>query len=311
MVLRRSSPLALLTAAIAAPRQVTTPPVLAARTATLTLPTVLEAKLPNGLTILVSRNAEVPIVEGRLILDGGARMPDTPPGLASLTATVLTEGAGGRDARALNDAIEFLGARVTASGGWENFTLSLRAPKRNIDGAMGILADVVLRPTFASADVSRQRDLRIAALIRAKDQPGTVANLVFFRNVFPVGHPYHLELGGDSSSVAHIDSAAVRRLWNRATDPRRATLILTGDVTLAEATAWATKHFGGWTSPPTPTDAALARGKPSPRASVAAACRISQPRVITWSTSPAPRSRSSSSVARGSTAARPTIRALS
>lgn len=228
--------------------QVTTAPALGASPA-LRLPTVERSVLPNGLTILVSRNAEVPIVEGRLIIDGGARLPNTPPGLASFTGTMLTEGAGGRDALKLNEEIEFLGARLTATAGWETFSLSVRAPKRNIDAAMGLMADVLLRPTFASADIKRQRDLRIAAFIRAKDQPGTVANRVFYRNVFPATHPYHLDLAGDSASIAKIDSAAVRNLWQRAADPRRATLILTGDVTTAEATAWASGHFGSWTAP--------------------------------------------------------------
>lgn len=251
--------------------QVTTPPTLAAAP-TLVLPAVQRSALPNGLTILVSRNAEVPIVEGRLIIDGGARLPDTPAGLASFTGTMLTEGAGGRDALKLAEEIDFLGARVSAGAGWENFTLSMRAPKRNVDAAMALLADVLLKPTFASADAKRQRDLRIAALLRAKDSPGTVANRVFYRNVFPAAHPYHVELGGDSASIARIDSAAIRNYWQRATDPRRATLILTGDVTPAEATVWATRHFGTWAAP------ATSATKPAP--STVAAAPQSATRVI-------------------------------
>jgi zinc protease len=250
--------------------QVTTAPTLAAAPV-LTLPTVSRSTLPNGLTLLVSRNAEVPIVEGRLIIDGGARLPDATPGLASFTGTMLTEGAGGRDALKLAEEIDFLGARVGANGGWENFTLTLRAPKRNVDAAMALMSDVLLKPTFASADIKRQRDLRLAALTRAKDNPGAVANRVFFRNVFPAGHPFHVDLAGDSTSLMQIDSAMIRNFWNSAADPRHATLILTGDVTPAEATAWAARHFGGWTAPAVRAAHQFA-AKP-PAATVAAAPR--------------------------------------
>ena len=231
--------------------QVTTAPTLGPAPI-LVLPAVERAVLPNGITLLVSRNAEVPIVEGRLIIDGGARLQDVAPGLASLAAGALMEGAGGRTGVQLAEEIDLLGARIGAGASWENFTVSVRAPKRTIDPALSLMADVALRPNFASADVKRLRDLRLVGFLTARDRPGSVASKVFYRNVFPAGHPFHGEIVGDSASVATFDSAAVRRLWSSAIDPRRATFIVTGDVTLAEARAWVTKHFGNWTAPVNP-----------------------------------------------------------
>ena len=111
------------------------------------------------------------------------------------------------------------------------------------------MADVALRPNFASADVKRLRDLRLLSFLTARDRPTSVASKVFNRNVFPAGHPYHGEIVGDSASVATFDSASVRHLWTSVIDPRRATFIITGDVTLAEARAWVTAHFGNWKAP--------------------------------------------------------------
>lgn len=225
--------------------QISTAPPLGPAPA-LTLPSVDTARLGNGLTILTSRNAEVPLVSARLIIDGGARIQDAPPGLATFTAGMLDEGAGGRNALELAEAIDFLGASLGTGAGWENFTISAAGPKRTFGDAMALMADVVLRPTFASADVARERAARQAALLAARDQPGQVANRVFSRNVFPAGHPYHVNLSGDSASTAALDSAMVRQFWNRAADPRRATLVITGDVTPDEARRWAMQHLGGW-----------------------------------------------------------------
>ncbi len=231
--------------------QVTTPPTLGSAP-TLVMPTVDEGALDNGMRLLVSRNAEVPLVEARLVITGGARLVGVAPGLASFTAGMLAEGAGDRDAFQLAEALDFLGATLGAAAGWEQVMVRLNVPKRNIDSALALLADVVLRPTFAEADVARQRDLRQAALVSARDAPGSVASRVFYRLQYPAGHPYHQSLSGDSTNVAAFDSAAVRDYWRGAFDPARATLVVTGDVTLAEAKAWANRMFGTWASPETP-----------------------------------------------------------
>ncbi len=231
--------------------QVTSAPPLGAAP-TLTIPTLQRAVLPNGLTLIVARNTEVPVVEGRLLIDGGARLAGVTPGLVTFAASMLTEGAAGRSALQLAEEIAFLGASINAGADWENVTVSVRAPKRTFDDALGLTADVVLRPNFASADVKRLRDLRLASFLQIRDQPGPVAQRVFYRNVYPANHPLHVSTSGDSATTAPLDSAMVRAFWRRASNPRRATLILSGDVTLAEARTWAAKHFGAWRAPAAP-----------------------------------------------------------
>jgi predicted Zn-dependent peptidase len=228
--------------------QITQPPALGPAP-TLTLPKVDTTRLSNGLTILVARNAEVPLVTARLVIQGGARAEGNVLGLATFTANMLDEGAGGKSSLELAEAVDFLGATLGTGAGWEDFSIILSGPRRTFSTAMSLMADVLLRPSFASSDVARERNLRQAALITMKDNPSAVANRVFYRNIFPAGHPFHRNISGDSSSTALLDSAMVRGFWNRVADPRRATLIVTGDVTLAEARQWATQHLGNWTPP--------------------------------------------------------------
>jgi predicted Zn-dependent peptidase len=265
--MKRLLPAILLAAPLSA--QVTTAPPPQPAPA-LTLPAVDTARLANGLTILVSRNAEVPIVNASLIIDGGARTETDLHGLATFTADMLDEGAAGKDALQFTEAVEYLGASLGAGAGWESITVGLSAPKRVFNEAMGLMADLVLRPNFHEADVARRRDLRQAGLITARDNPGAVANRVFSRNVYPAGHPFHRNIIGDSASTARLDSAAVRNFWARAADPRRATLIITGDVTPSEARAWATRHLGSWSAPATtlakaPADEVAAAPRPATR----------------------------------------------
>ena len=227
----------------------------------LVLPSPTETTLPNGLTVKLVGMHEVPVVQAVLSIEGGARLDGELAGLATFVGGMLDEGAGDRDAFELAAQVEYLGASLGTGAGWDATTISLRAPKRTIGEAMALVGDVVLRPRFATEDVERQRDLRIASILQSRDQPGAVAGNVFGYTVYPVAHPYHRPIGGDSISTVQLDSATVRGFWSRAADPRKATLVIAGDLTLDEARALATSALGDWRAP-----SAAAAGAGAPHA---------------------------------------------
>ena len=71
-----------------------------AAAAPLRLPPVLKVRLANGLRVFVVPVGRIPLVDLRLVARAGS--VDDPPGkdgLASLTADLLAQGAGSRDAR--------------------------------------------------------------------------------------------------------------------------------------------------------------------------------------------------------------------
>lgn len=223
----------------------TRPPALGAAPA-LTVPTVRAARLPNGPALQVVEHRELPLVQVTLTLAGGGRLDNDLPGLASFTANLLDEGAGTRDANALQSELAFLGASLSTSASWDATTVSLKVARRNLEAALDLMADVVLRPTFSAAEVRRQRDLRLASLLQQKDQPGALANLAFAQAVFPQGHPYHHALGGDSASTARLDSALVRDFHRGSARPERATFYVVGDIGAAEAQRLLGARFGAW-----------------------------------------------------------------
>ena len=223
----------------------TRPPALGA-TPVLTVPTVTERRLPNGPALKVVEHRELPLVQVTLTVAGGARLDRDMPGLASFAANLLDEGAGRRDANALQSELAFLGASLSTSASWDVTTVSLKVAKRNLDAALDLMADVVLRPAFSAAEVRRQRDLRLASLMQAKDQPGTLAGLAFNQALHPDGHPYRAALGGDSTSTARLDSATVRAFYEGSIRPNRATFYVVGDISADEAEAALGKRFAAW-----------------------------------------------------------------
>jgi predicted Zn-dependent peptidase len=189
---------------------------------------------------------EVPLVQFVLSVPGGGREDAKLAGLASFTAEMMDEGADTLDAFGISARAEYLGAALTTGAGWDDLNVSLKVPTRTMDSALSLMADVALRPTFAGREVARQRDLRLAAILQQQDQPATVAGLAFSALLFPAGHPYHQSLGGDSASTAALDSAVVRRFYQRVFRPSGATLVAAGDVTLAQVRRAAQQYFGVW-----------------------------------------------------------------
>jgi len=224
---------------------VTTPPVLQPPL-DLKLPPVRLGRLPNGLTLRVVEMHEVPLVQVTLRIKGGARLDGDLPGLATFTADLLDEGAGTRDAFGIASEQAFLGADLNTAADWDYTYLSLSTPKRTLGPALDLLADVALRPNFKSADVARERDLRLAQIVQQRDQPNGMASLAFSAILFPLRHPYHRPINGDSTATARLDSATVRGFYARSFRPDQADIVITGDVTLAEARAEITRRFGRW-----------------------------------------------------------------
>ncbi|HEX6315635.1 MAG TPA: pitrilysin family protein, partial [Gemmatimonadaceae bacterium] len=154
---------------------------------------------------------------------------------------------------ALQSELAYLGANLSTSADWDRFTVSLKVPVRNLPAALALMSDVVMRPTFAAEEVRRQRDLRLTSLLQLRDQPNALASLAFNQAVFPPTHPYSRNATGDSVTVATYDSALVRRFYEGAMRPERASFYVVGDVTDGQIRSLLTQHFGSWRSAGTAT----------------------------------------------------------
>ena len=244
----------------------TKPPVLAPPPA-LTLPPVRTATLPNGLDLTVVEMHKVPVVDVSLVIDAGsARDPDDLPGLATFTATMVQQGAGGRSALDVADETAFLGAQLSASAGYDVATAALHVPKRRLAQALDLLADVILRPTFADSEVTRQRELRRTQLIQQRDEPVQVANVAFPAIVYGSTHPYGRPLTGTDASVAGLTRERVSAFYRTNYRPNGARLLVVGDVTLEEARQLVAARFGGWARADAPAAGAPAAPAPTARA---------------------------------------------
>jgi predicted Zn-dependent peptidase len=233
----------------------------------LALPAVRTARLANGLELAVVEMHKVPVVDVSLVLDAGAmRDPADLPGLATFTATMLQQGAGRRSALDIADEGAFLGAQLGTSAGYDIATVTLHVPKRRLTQALDLLADVVLRPTFADSEVTRQRELRRTQLLQQKDEPVQVANVAFPAIVYGAAHPYGRPLAGTEGSVTGLSRERVADFYRTYYRPGGARLLVVGDLTLDEARRLIEARFGEWARPAVAPAAAPVAPALTPRA---------------------------------------------
>ncbi len=213
----------------------------------LKLPPIQKRQLSNGVPVWLVEVHDVPVAQvGLLLLRGSADDPAGQYGIASLTASMLTEGAGARNALDLADAVDFLGASLTSGAGIDATTIRLQVPVARLGEALPIMADVALRPTFPPQELERVRQQRLVSLLQARDDAASVAGLALSRVLYGASHRFGVATVGTAATLKAFTPQDLRTFYEGMYRPENATLIVTGDVTFDRVQPMLEAAFGGW-----------------------------------------------------------------
>ena len=228
------------------------------------IPKPAESTLPNGLRVIVVEKHGVPLVAARLLVKSGAEAdPSDLPGLAEMTATLLTKGTKTRNAEQIAREVEALGATLDSGAGWDNSFVAVSVMSSKLPKAMTYMADVARNPTFSNEELERERQQSLDAIRVALKQPRLLARRVAAQVVFgnsPYGHA-----GATLESAQKMKREDLVAFHHQHYQPNNAILILAGDITPAAANELAEEHFGSWKSEGTPTPDFTAGAPPKPR----------------------------------------------
>ena len=230
----------------------------------LKLPPIQKHKLANGLAVWLVEQHEVPLVQVNLLVrTGSADDPAGKFGLASFTAAMLDEGAGGRSALQIADDVEFLGAALTSSSSFDAASVRLNVPVAKLAEALPVMADVALRPTFPREDLERVRQERLTALLQARDDAAAVAPAAFARLVYGAEHRYGTAEMGTEATLKNFSADDLRTFHQSRYRPSAATLVVVGDIEPAKALPLLEKAFGEWKAADAAPRAPLAKATQS------------------------------------------------
>lgn len=223
----------------------------------LNLPTPTEARLSNGLRLVVVEDRRLPLVNFRLALPfGTTHDPRELPGLTDMLMSLLTEGTSGqvpRTSREIADEVARLGATLSADASSDYIVVAASSLQNFGNEILQLLADVTLRPSFPQTELELAKRNTKEGLALQRSQPSFLATERISKTIYGE-HPYAVVSPTPESVDAFTREQLVRH-HQAMFPPASAVLIAVGDLDAKEFERRAEALFGAqaWEERENPT----------------------------------------------------------
>ena len=197
----------------------------------LTLPTIWNATLENGLGVSGIEAGELPLVAFELTLDGGRWFDDpAKAGAANLLARMLTRGTAKRTPAELENALKSLGTEVTLEAQDERTLLSGSTLARNFAPTMALVQEILLHPRWDASEFALVKAETISEIQSNRAEPEVVARRVMNAVRFGPAHILSRDPLGSKASLATLEIADLKSLYARSFAPGVARMRIVGAV---------------------------------------------------------------------------------
>lgn len=222
-----------------------------------TSPGALRRPGPAGSLLIVEDDHSVPLVHVIVASrSGSAADPRHREGLTNLAAEWARHGAGGRSRAQLDEALDALGGTLEVHTEQDATRFEGEVLARNLDGYLAILADILIRPTFAPAELAKTRQEAEGQIDEARNDDRLLCARFFMRNVYG-DHPYGHPVDGLQASLDAATAAETAAHFRRHFGGRNLIFAFTGDVDPDALSATLARTFHGLSAAPAPPPNAL------------------------------------------------------
>jgi zinc protease len=209
------------------------------------------ASLGNGAGLLVAEIPKLRVVTVTVVVNAGAETdPRGKEGLAQLTARCLVEGTRSSSALALAGRIEKLGGVIDSDAGWDTARINLTCLSRHLAESLDVLGEMLTGASFPQEELDRLRDERLAEIEQIRSEPRGLAEEAFMELVYAPDARYSVPPGGTRESVTGITRDDVARFHADRYSPANASIVVAGDVSLANARKALERALSGWSGTP-------------------------------------------------------------
>jgi predicted Zn-dependent peptidase len=205
-------------------------------------------RLGNGLTALRCHRPGQQVVAVEICLGVPLDVePDGLDGIATIMVDALSQGTGRHTAEEFAAELERCGATLDAGADYLGARVSLEVPVSRLPRALGLLAEALTEPAFAASEVDRLVRNRLDEIPLELANPGRRAAKQLSQELFPASARLSRPRQGTEDTVARIDAAGVRALYQAHVQPATATAVTVGDLTGVDLDAVLAGTLGGWT----------------------------------------------------------------
>jgi predicted Zn-dependent peptidase len=230
---------------------------------------IVKEILPNGLTLVSERMDHVRSVAVGVWLRRGSRHESAlKAGISHFIEHMVFKGTRHRTAEEIASEVDSIGGYMDAFTAKEYASFHLKVLDEHLPKAVDILADVVMNPLFAEAEMVKEKRVIREEIHMVEDTPDDLV-MELFNEAFWPGHPLGRRILGSKRSVAALTRDDLSAHFSLVYRPGNLVIAAAGHLDHAATRELVVRHFGpldaGGTSvdggPPAPAARIVARSK--------------------------------------------------
>lgn len=211
----------------------------------MTRASIRKERLPNGITLLTERMPHVRSVSLGVWLRRGSRHePAALNGASHFIEHLVFKGTENRSARDIALAVDSIGGQMDAFTSKEYTCFYAKVLDRNLDEAVDLLADIVLRPLFDPEELERERKVIVEEIRMVEDSPEELVYDLFSTHFYP-RHPLGRPIQGTEKTVGGLSRRRLLRYFRDVYVPQNLLIVATGSVRHADLAKRVRRAFGG------------------------------------------------------------------
>ena len=214
-------------------------------------PTIKSAILENGSKLVLAERNDLPLVQLEIVFNNGyAIESDNELGLVNFTMSMVDEGTDKYNSLEFAEMQESLGSGIGFGSSIDTTYASMSSLKVNLEKTLDLFKEGLLNPTFPQVELDKVKKRWLAGIDQELNSPASMANREIRTLVYGSGHPYaKASSSGVKNTVENFTREDLQGMYAKLTNPNDATFIVTGDISLADATELLNKKFSNWKSP--------------------------------------------------------------
>ena len=201
-------------------------------------------KLPNGLRVLLKRDAHLPLVNIQALALGGSLADDVKTaGRSSLVAAMLDRGTSEHSAREIAEYFDSIGGNLSFGGGRYTVYGSATTLSEDFPAAAALFAECFLNPTFPEEEFAKMQRLALGSILRRAADPQAEISEFFCDNL-PANSPYHIVQGGKLETVKALKPKDLEEFHAKYFVPNNMIVTVFGDIDPDKALTLVKELFG-------------------------------------------------------------------
>ena len=186
----------------------------------------------------------------QVMFDGGYAVENIQGrGYVNFTMSMMDEGTKKYDALEFNEILNSLGSGIGFGSSLDTTYASLSSLKINLEKTLDLFKEGLLNPVFKQTEIDRVKNQWLARIEQSLNSPASMASMSIRPLIYGEDHPYgNPSSMGNKETISNLTRDDLINMHQKLTNPRDASFIIVGDISLNEAVNTLNKKFSDWSS---------------------------------------------------------------